>query len=277
VGHTILAGIAAGIIPALSAWWLAQRIAARVAAPLRDTAGVKRTDLEAAMQRPESELPSLGAALLPVLLPLGLIGAVSMMSVLNVKFEWLSFLGERHVALTLGALAAMALVMKQRRVGIVEVNKLIGPQFSTAGVIILVSCAGGAFGAMLKHAGVAAVVEAIAVRWDLNLIFLAWLISAVIRVAQGSATVAMMTASAIMYPIISAAPQPFHPMYIFLAIGFGSKMVSWMNDSGFWTVSKISGFTESETLRSWTILVTVGSLIGLLQCLIFSRILPFAM
>ena len=64
-------------------------------------------------------------------------------------------------------------------------------------------------------------------------------------------------------------------MYIFLAIGFGSKMISWMNDSGFWTVSKISGFTEEETLKSWTVLVTVGSLVGLVQCLLLSKFLPF--
>jgi GntP family gluconate:H+ symporter len=65
-------------------------------------------------------------------------------------------------------------------------------------------------------------------------------------------------------------------MYVFLAIGFGSKMISWMNDSGFWTVSKLSGFTETETLKSWTVLVTVGSLVGLVQCLVLSKLLPFA-
>lgn len=275
VGQTIVAGILAGIVPALCAWWLAQRIAAKVAAPLRDSSGVKVADLKAATERPESELPSLGAALLPILLPLGLIGAVSVLAVFQIRVEWLAFLGERHVALMLGAIAAVALVMRQRGMSMVKVNALIGPQFATAGVIILVSCAGGAFGAMLKHAGVASVVESVATRWDLNLIFLAWLISAIIRVAQGSATVAMMTASAIMFPIISGGKLPYHPMYIFLAIGFGSKMISWMNDSGFWTVSKISGFTEEETLKSWTVLVTVGSLVGLVQCLLLSKFLPF--
>ena len=276
VGQTIVAGILAGIMPALAAWWLAQKIAARVAAPLRDSAGVRVADLEATTARPESELPSLLASLLPIILPLGLIGSVSVLSVLQVRLDWLAFLGERHVALLLGAIAAIALVMHQRGLSMVKVNALIGPQFATAGVIILVACAGGAFGAMLKHAGVASVVESAAVRWDLNLVFLAWLISAIIRVAQGSATVAMMTASAIMFPIISSGKLPYHPMYIFLAIGFGSKMISWMNDGGFWTVSKISGFTEKETLQSWTILVTFGSLVGLVQCLICSKLLPFA-
>jgi GntP family gluconate:H+ symporter len=95
-------------------------------------------------------------------------------------------------------------------------------------------------------------------------------------VAQGSATVAMITASAILYPIIQDHQPPYHTMYVFLSIGFGSKMVSWMNDSGFWTVSKLSGFTEAETLKSWTILVTFGSLVGLAQCYLLSKFVPFA-
>ena len=59
-----------------------------------------------------------------------------------------------------------------------------------------------------------------------------------------------------------------------MAIGFGAMMLSWMNDSGFWVVGKLSGFTEKETLKSWTVVVSVNSLSGLLVCLVFSKILP---
>jgi GntP family gluconate:H+ symporter len=121
------------------------------------------------------------------------------------------------------------------------------------------------------------VIGVYAKHWDMNLIFVGWAVSAIIRIAQGSATVAMITASAIVYSIVSSGiTLPYHPMYLFLAIGFGSKILSWMNDSGFWTVSKFSGFTESETLKSWTVLVTVMSIVGLLQCLIVSKLFPFA-
>ena len=71
------------------------------------------------------------------------------------------------------------------------------------------------------------------------------------------------------------AKLPTVGIYIFLAIGFGSKMLSWMNDSGFWTVSKLSGFTERETLQSWTLIVSVASLTGLLLTLLGATILPF--
>jgi GntP family gluconate:H+ symporter len=68
---------------------------------------------------------------------------------------------------------------------------------------------------------------------------------------------------------------PYHPVYIFMAIGFGAMFLSWINDSGFWVVGKLSGFTEKETLKTWTVVVTVNSVAGLLVCLILSALLPF--
>jgi GntP family gluconate:H+ symporter len=86
----------------------------------------------------------------------------------------------------------------------------------------------------------------------------------------------MITTSSMIYPMIhEPGAIPFHPMYIFLAIGFGSKMLSWMNDSGFWTVSKLSGFSEKETLQSWTLIVSTISFTGLLLTLLLSTVLPF--
>jgi GntP family gluconate:H+ symporter len=281
VGQTMLCGILAGLIPVTCMWMLAQYIGRTVNAPMRDTSGVSHEELNAMMSKPESELPSLAAALAPLLLPLLLIGSASFAKVLHLHetapavFPWVEFFGDRHIALLFGALAAIALCMRQRRMTFLAVNKIIAPRFADAGVIILIASAGGAYGVMLGHAGVGKVAGALARHWELNLVFLGWAISTVIRVAQGSATVAMASTAAIMYPIIQDHRPPYHTIYIFLAIGFGSKMVSWMNDSGFWTVSKLSGFTEAETLKSWTILVTFGSLLGLTECLIFSKLLPF--
>jgi len=65
-------------------------------------------------------------------------------------------------------------------------------------------------------------------------------------------------------------------MYLFLAIGFGATGTSWMNDSGFWVVSRLSGFTEKETLRTWTVLLTILSLVGATTTYLLSKILPFA-
>ena len=64
-------------------------------------------------------------------------------------------------------------------------------------------------------------------------------------------------------------------MVDYLAISFGGLILSWMNDSGFWVVSRLGGLSETQTLRSWTVVVTVNSVAGLVACLILSRLLPF--
>ena len=110
---------------------------------------------------------------------------------------------------------------------------------------------------------------------SVNLIWVAWAAAAVMKIAQGSGTVAIITTSAIMAALIGdGAALPYHPLWIYLAIGFGSMMISWMNDSGFWVVCKLSGFTERETLTSWALSLAVISLVGLAEILIVSRVLP---
>ena len=69
---------------------------------------------------------------------------------------------------------------------------------------------------------------------------------------------------------------PYHPIYIFAAIAFGSKVVSWMNDSGFWVVSRMSGFNQREALKTWTLQLGLMGVIGLLEVLVLIHVLPFA-
>jgi GntP family gluconate:H+ symporter len=127
---------------------------------------------------------------------------------------------------------------------------------------------------MIKNAGVGESVRVLATNGGMSHVLLAWLLAAVIRVAQGSATVAMITASSIMLSI--AGPEGFgvHLFYIYLAVGYGATILSWMNDSGFWVFSRLGGLTEGETLRSWTVLLTVISVVGLLQALVASALWP---
>ena len=190
-------------------------------------------------------------------------------------FKWGEFAGNRNMALLIGAVIAIAVLMRQRGLGLAKIGEMMGPPFETAGVIILITSAGGAFGLMLKNAGVGEAVKALVEGKNTNLLLLAWLVAAVIRIAQGSATVAMLTTAAMVYPIMTGNDLPYHPVYVFVAIGFGAMVLSWMNDSGFWVVGRLSGFTERETLKSWTVVVTVNSVVGLLVCLALSSLLPF--
>jgi gluconate:H+ symporter, GntP family len=281
LGLTIVIGILVGVPAALAGWAVARWAARRLDAPMRETGGISTADLEEMGVRREEELPSLAWSLAPVLTPIVLIAGASFAGVFGAEqwaprvFAVLGFVGHRIFALVLGAALAVWLVMRQRGWTMARVTSAISEPFATAAVIILISAAGGAFGAMLKHAGVGDAIKALAAGREVNLIVLAWMVSAVIRAAQGSATVAMITTSSMVYPMISApGALPYHPIYIFLAIGFGSKFLSWMNDSGFWTVSKLSGFTEKETLQSWTLIVTAIAVTGLFLTLGLATVFP---
>ena len=110
---------------------------------------------------------------------------------------------------------------------------------------------------------------------ELSYILLAWSVTAFIRVAQGSAAVALITGAGLMASIVGNGNDlGYHPGYLFLAIGFGSITLSWMNDSGFWVVQKLSGLTENEMLKTWTVLLTVISVFGLILSLAGSVLLP---
>jgi GntP family gluconate:H+ symporter len=110
----------------------------------------------------------------------------------------------------------------------------------------------------------------------LALLPLAFLVTTLVRTAQGSATVAMITAAGIVSPIAAggAAALGFHPVYLALAIGCGSKPVMWMNDSGFWIIGKMSGFTEAETLRTATVMMAIMGVAGLLATILGAWLLP---
>ena len=109
---------------------------------------------------------------------------------------------------------------------------------------------------------------------QLLLLVLAFGITTLVRTAQGSATVAMITAVGIVGPLIQGIDLSFHPVYIALAIGFGSKPIMWMNDSGFWIIGRMTGMTEVETLKTVTIMLLVMGLTGLAVLMLGAAFLP---
>jgi GntP family gluconate:H+ symporter len=282
LGWTIMVGIVAGAPAVAASWMVARWLNRRITIPIREVPGTSLDDLRGIVQKSESELPGLIWSLLPVLLPIFLISLASTFAAIDglrasqpALYATVEFLGNRNIALLFGAAIAMCLLARHRRLGLAKIAEMIGPPLETAGVIILITSAGGAFGLMLKNAGVGEAIQALASGREINLVLLAWLVAAVIRIAQGSATVAMLTTAAMVHPLISGGNAlPYDPLYIFLAIGFGALVMSWMNDSGFWVVGKLSGFTEKETLKSWTVIATVNSVAGLIECLLLAKFLP---
>jgi GntP family gluconate:H+ symporter len=292
-GLSMFWGIAAGVLPCLVGFGVVKWIVARVEVPLREVPGTTFVELRAIAEKPERELPSFVASAAPVLLPIVLIGLGSLLrvaagyppvvelfggpDVFGSIAKVLVLVGNKNIALLVGALIAMGVLARQRGLGWSRLGELLDAPLNTAAVIIMITAAGGAFGAMLRHAGVGDAIKAIAATYSLDLVLLSWITALVIRIAQGSATVSMLTTSAVVWPMMDPATNPalpFHPMYVFLAVGFGSFGVSWMNDSGFWVVSKLGGLTERETLKSWTVLLMALSVAGLIFTLIASRVLP---
>jgi len=280
LGASILVGLAAGILPAGGVIWMARRMNARLPIPLREAPGAALADLKTLIDRRDDELPSFTLSILPVALPVLLIGLASVWTVIteggaprNALDRTIEFLGNKNVALSLGTAIALWILAVQKGLGREKLLAVIGPPLETAGVIILITSAGGAFGAMIKHSGVGQSIEAITSGSGMSYLLLAWLIAAVMKIAQGSGTVSMITTAGMMFAIVGdGSALPYPPVLIFLAIGFGSLFVSWMNDSGFWVVCKLSGFTEPETLKSWTVLLAGIAVLGLIQVLLLSQL-----
>jgi len=289
-GFSLLWGLVAGLLPCIAGYYVAVWINRRVTVPLRETPGVTIDELKGIMDKPESQLPSFFWSVLPVLLPIGLITLASLFKVapswpaaanyfggaelFSTVANVFLFLGNKNIALLLGTAIALWVLARQRHLTFAALGELLGKPVETAGVIIIITAAGGAFGAMLRNAGVGDAIKAMSQGYQMNLIVLSFLVAMTIRFAQGSATVAMLTTSAMMFEVIQGVDLPYHTMYIFLAIGFGAFSISWMNDSGFWVVSRLAGMTERETLRTWTVACFAAAIIGFIQVCLFSVILP---
>jgi GntP family gluconate:H+ symporter len=294
LGYALIAGLCASLPLAVVVLWMAGWFERRYAFPMREVGGISSEDLENTLAKDEKELPPLLLSYIPILLPVILISCISILKVLegqgvelgflaavmeNTNFRVLSFLGEPNMAMAMAALVSILLLIRQKPTvegeEVPAISKLLEAPLITAGSIILITGAGGAYGGMIRLSGVGEVIAYHATHMDLSYVLLAWGITAFIRIAQGSATVAMITGAGLMASIIGdGSTLPYHPVYVFLAIGFGSITLSWMNDSGFWVVQKLSGFTEKEMLRTWSVLLTVISFVGIVLSLLGANIFP---
>lgn len=223
-------------------------------------------------------LPPLWAALLPIVLPILLISLESIAQAAPGAFPsgvaaLLGVVGEKNTALAVAALAAIA-VLALSGGRLAEVRATLAEAVAEAGSIILVIGAGGALGATLRQAGLAELSRGLAAGEGLALVATAWFVTALIRIAQGSATVAMITAAGVMGPLLAGGDAAVHPVYVAIAIGCGSKVGMWMNDSGFWVVARMSGMNEPQTLRTASVMVAIEGTVGLLATLALAAVRP---
>ncbi|MBX2817357.1 MAG: GntP family permease [Saprospiraceae bacterium] len=284
LGLMILGGLVIGIITISAGYAYALWANLRWQLPLRDTPDMSIADLRKLNRESNEQLPGLGISLMPIALPILLISANTVLSALkdypgaHVGSAWstsmqvLSTLGDPNIALFVAAVIAMILLATSLKDS-TAFKKHIAEALASAAMIILITSAGGAFGQMMQQTGIGHRIGGLASGYQMALLPLAFLITAAVRSAQGSATVAMITAVGVMNGVVNMGLD-FHPVYLALAIGCGSKIFAWMNDSGFWIVSKMSGMNEGETIRHFSMLMTVMALAGLGAVMIFSLLLP---
>ncbi|GEO19990.1 GntP family permease [Cyclobacterium qasimii] len=282
IGMMMVGGFLVGSVTITAGYFFAVWVNKRNPIPLRESLDAPLSEIEALANKDESLLPSLGISLSPILVPLLLItGSATVNTFMdvnaagndNVFLAFLQFFGEKNMALIMGAMAALLTLFLQRSKSKDGMKGAVQSALTSGGVIILITAAGGAFGAMLQQTGISLRIADLTSGYQMALIPLAFFITALVRTAQGSATVAMITASGILSGM-STTGLDFHHLYLGLAIACGSKLVPWMNDSGFWIVCKMSNLTEKEALRTFSPLLTIMGVVGLITIMIAAKIFP---
>ncbi|MEG4642472.1 GntP family gluconate:H+ symporter [Paracoccus pantotrophus] len=210
--------------------------------------------------------PSFGTVMLVLLLPLGLIflntglGTLATMGVVDAGAGWVTVLrliGQTPIALLITVLVAMALLGRGRSA--TEIERIMDSALAPICAIILVTGAGGMFGGVLRASGIG---EALASSLDavgMPLIVAAFVISTALRVAQGSATVALTTTAGLIAPTVAATTglSEFDRCFLVVAIAGGATVLSHFNDSGFWLVGRFLEMDEKTTLKTWTVMETL--------------------
>lgn len=274
VGRTILYGLLVGLPTAALAGpifgaWIARRVAPPAENPLAEQlqGGSNVTDA-----------PGFGVSLFTVLIPVILMLAASAADVAldptSKLRATLDFIGQPMVALLLALLMSFATLRAGRagRFTAEQVRAFCNECLAPTATIILVIGAGGGFNQVLVQSGVGRAVADVARGSAASPLVLAWMIAALIRVATGSATVAMTTAAGIVAPIASSMPGTNRELLV-LATGAGSLVLSHVNDSGFWLIKEFFNMTVPDTLKTWTVAETIIGVAGLGFTMLLSLVL----
>ncbi|MEK5059952.1 permease DsdX [Paenibacillus sp. FSL H7-0326] len=225
----------------------------------------------------ERELPGFGITLLTILLPviLMLAGSVAIIvdpAVTNGLTHFLTFIGNEIVALLISVVFALFSLGFARGFNKSEISKFTSECLAPTASIILIIGGGGAFKQVLIDSGVGNAIAELATSININVILFAWLVAALIRVATGSATVAMTTAAGIVAPVLGMSPDVSVELVV-LATGAGSLFLSHVNDAGFWMIKEFFNMSVSQTLKTWSVMECILSVVALILILLLSFVI----
>jgi GntP family gluconate:H+ symporter len=222
---------------------------------------------------PPARLPALGATIVTVLLPVVLmllraIGELTLDKGSQLRTV-LDVIGTPVIALLAGVILGMFTLGVAIGFGRERISSIVGGSLPAIAGILLIVAAGGGFKQVLIDAGVGDLVGRAAENLNLNALVLGWLVAVGIRLATGSATVATITAAGIVAPLAAGLDSNTVAL-LALAIGAGSLFFSHVNDAGFWLVKEYFGMTVGQTIKSWSVMETIISVVGLLTVLAIS-------
>jgi gluconate:H+ symporter, GntP family len=271
VGRTILYGIVVGLPTAalagpIFAAWVAPRIPLPAENPV------------AAQLRGDSteRMPGFGTSLLTVLIPVILMllasTATATLGAASRVRAALQFVGHPIVALLLALLVSFWSLGRARRFTREQLLKFCNDCLAPTAAILLVIGAGGGFNAVLVQSGVGRAIADVASGSHVSPLLLAWSVAALIRVATGSATVAMTTAAGIVAPLAATIPGTSAELLV-LATGAGALVLSHVNDAGFWLIKEFFDMTVPQTLKTWTVAETIIGVAGLMFTLVLSVVI----
>jgi len=261
VGQTLLYAIMIGVPTAIIAGPLyAKFIVPSIHLPAENPLERQFTERE-----PRERLPSTTLTLCTILLPVVLMligGWANQLSTPGTGFnQFLQFIGNSVIALLLATLVSfwtLGIAQGMSRASILKfTNECLAP---TASITLLVG-AGGGLNRILIDAGVTEQIVGLAHEFQLSPLWMGWLFAALMRIATGSATVALTTASGVVAPVAIGLGYP-HPELLVIATGAGSVIFSHVNDGGFWLIKEYFNMTVVQTFKTWTVLETLISVIA---------------
>jgi GntP family gluconate:H+ symporter len=225
-------------------------------------------------QDPNLRRPGFGLTLFSIMLPVILMLLSTLSELILPKGHTLrdvaTFVGNPTIALLVSVIFSLWSLGTNCGYSTARLLKFTEMSVASVGMTILVVGGGGAFARVLRDGGVAESIGRMGDLMHLSPLLYGWLISAFIRVATGSATVAITTASGLLVPILALHPEldQTHVALVIVAIGCGSLFLSHLNDAGFWIVKDCLGLTVPQTFKTWTICETIVGVVGMLFALL---------
>jgi Gnt-I system high-affinity gluconate transporter len=220
--------------------------------------------------KPEHELPGIGNSIFTALLPVILLIGTTALSLNIAKEDPMSpivnFIADPGIVMLVSLLYATYSLGLRRKTPMTKLMDIYTVATKDVSMILLIVAGAGALKQIFTDTGVSLTIAESLKTWDMHPLILAWLITAVIRVCVGSATVAGLTTAGIIAPLVTT--MNVDPNLLVLSIGAGSLMFSHFNDGGFWMYKEFFNVSIKDTIKSWSLMETIVAVVGLIGVLI---------